>query len=157
MSTPVRVTADIVGATVFNTKNATLEWTPEGRIRIVETEPGQQPQIVLDTPPQALAKVTSYQIGQQQLIFKPTQGRKIRLSLQRTMLAPLPQESAAEYSVRQATLGAPSAAWWTDSIEAAGTPVSRFGWGKYFAIVGGTIVGVIALIVLAAALGGAFS
>lgn len=157
MSTPVRVTAQTMGATVFNTKHATLEWTPQGTIRITQTEPGEQPVVLLDTPPSGLKSVSEYATGQDMLVFKPLQGRPIKLSLMGSMLAPEWNESAEAYAMRQATVGVPPRSWWAESLAAQGVNVVRWGWGKSVAIAGGIVVGVIAIIVIAAAIGGAFA
>ena len=152
MSTPVRVTAEIMGATVFQTKQATLEWTPQGTIRIVQTEPGQQPIVLLDTPPSGLREVGNYTVNQAMLVFKPVQGGSIKVSLLQTMLAPEPHESADSYAMRAATTGVPPQQWWADSLAASGVTVKGFGWGKTWAIAGGIVVGVIVVIALAVAL-----
>lgn len=152
MSTPVRVTAEIMGATVFQTKQATLEWTPQGTIRIVQTEPGQQPIVLLDTLPSGLREVGNYTVNQAMLVFKPVQGGSIKVSLLQTMLAPEPHESADSYAMRAATTGVPPQQWWADSLAASGVTVKGFGWGKTWAIAGGIVVGVIVVIALAVAL-----
>lgn len=157
MSFPVRVTAQIMGATVFNTKNATLEWTPQGTIRITQTEPGQQPLVVLDTPAQGLAGVSEYTTGQDMLVFKPVQGPKIKLSLMGSMLAPEWNESADAYARRQATVGVPPRSWWAESLAAQGVKITKWGWGKSFAIAGGIVVGAIAIGIIIALASGAFS
>ncbi len=150
MSTPPRVTADVMGATVFNTKQATLEWTPEGRIRIVQVEPGEPPVLLLDAAPHELSKVTDYTFGNPpMLVFAPQNGKKLKVSLQRSMLAPEPNESAHAYGIRQAQLGVPPQSWWADSLRAAGANVKKFGAGWFFGIVGLTVVGVILIGVIA--------
>lgn len=156
MSTPVRVTAQTMGATVFNTKQATLEWTPQGNIRIMQTEPGQQPVILLDTRPSGLRQVSNYTANQSMLVFKPVQGGTIKLSLLNSMLAPEPNESADSYARRQVSTGVPPQSWWADSIAAAGVKVVKWGWGKTWAIAGGIVVGVIVVSIIIAALSGAF-
>lgn len=156
MSVPVRVTADLMGATVFNTKQATLEWTPQGTIRIVQTEPGEQPVVLLDTPPQGLNQVSNHTVNQSMLVFKPQQGPNLKVSLMRSMLAPEPHESADAYAMRQATVGVPPQAWWAESLAAQGVKVVHWGWGKTWAIAGGVAVGVLVLAVLIGALAGAF-
>ena len=157
MNMPVRVTTTIMGATVFNTKQAVLEVTPDGRIRVTQTEPGQPPVVVLDTPPQGLAKVSNYTVGQSMLTLKPTQGKAVKLSMVGSMLAPEPNESADSYARRQASTGMPPQSWWAEMLAAQGVKVNNFGWGKYFGIAGITFVAIIVLIVVIAALTGAFS
>lgn len=156
MSTPVRVTAQTMGATVFNTKNATLEWTPDGRIRIVEVEPGQQPVVLLDTPPQGLRQVSNHTVNQSMLVFKPQAGATIKLSLLGSMIAPEPNESADSYARRTAMTGVPPQSWWVQTLRAGGVKVVDWGWGKSFAIAGGIVGAVIVISVLVAALSGAF-
>jgi hypothetical protein len=156
VSTPVRVTAQTMGATVFNTKHATLEWTPQGTIRIVQTEPGQPPTLLLDTPPSGLREVANHTVNQSMLVFKPTQGKTIRVSLLGSMLAPEPHESADSFARRQATIGVPPQSWWADSLRANGVKVVNWGWGKTWAIAGGIVVGIIAVSLLIGALSGAF-
>lgn len=156
MSTPVRVTGQIMGATVFNTKAATLEWTPEGRIRIVQNEPGEQPVLLLDTPPSALKQVSNYTANQSMLVFKQHNGPTIKLSLLNSMIAPEPNESADSYGRRTATSGVPPQQWWADTLAANGAKVVSWGWGKSFGIAGAIVVGVIVVAVLVAALSGAF-
>lgn len=153
MSTPVRVTAQIMGATIFNSKQATLEWTPQGTIRIVQTEPGQQPVLLLDTPPSGLREVANYTANQAMLVFKPVQGGSIKVSLDGSMLAPEPHESADAYAMRAATTGVPPQQWWVDSLTASGVAVKSFGWGKAWAIAGGVVGVVILIAVLVALLG----
>lgn len=156
MSTPVRVTAQTMGATVFNTKDATLEWTPDGRIRIVQVEPGEQPVVLLDTPPQGLKQVSNYTVNQNMLVFKPVVGTNVKLSMMNSMLAPEPNESADAYGRRAATTGVPPQSWWADSLRSNGVKVVNWGWGKSFAIAGAIVVGVIVVAVAIAALSGAF-
>lgn len=156
MSTPVRVTAQTMGATVFNTKAATLEWTPEGRIRIVQNEPGQQPVVLLDTPPQGIREVANHTVNQSMLIFKPQSGPNIKLSLLGSVIAPEPDESADAYTRRTASMGVPPQSWWAESLVVSGVKVVNWGWGKSFAIAGGIVLAVIVIAVVAAALSGAF-
>ncbi|WP_156252766.1 hypothetical protein [Pseudactinotalea terrae] len=156
MNTPVRVTAQTMGATVFNTKNATLEWTPDGRIRIVEVEPGQQPAVLLDTPPPGLRQVSNHTVNQSMLVFKPQAGPTIKLSLLGSMIAPEPNESADSYARRTAMSGVPPQSWWVQTLRASGVKVVDWGWGKSFAIAGGIVGAVIVISLLVAALSGAF-
>lgn len=156
MSTPVRVTAQTMGATVFNTKQATLEWTPQGTIRVTQVEPGQPPVVLLDTPPSGLRQVSNYTANQSMLVFKPVQGSPVKVSLLNSMLAPEPNESADSYARRQVATGVPPQQWWVDSLAAQGVNISTWGWGKSWAIAGGIVVGVIVISVIIAALSGAF-
>lgn len=148
MSTPVRVTAQTMGVTVFSTKAATLEWTPDGRIRIMQVEPGQQPVVLLDTPPSGLKQVSNYTANQSSLVFKPHNGPTIKLSLLGSMLAPEPNESADSYGRRMATTGVPPQKWWADSLRSNGVKVMDFGWGKTWAIAGGVFAAIIVLVVV---------
>ncbi|WP_420112084.1 hypothetical protein [Pseudactinotalea sp.] len=156
MSTPIRVTAQTMGVTVFNTKHATLEWTPDGRIRIVQVEPGAQPVVLLDTPPQGLKSVSNHTVNQSMLVFKPQTGPAIKVSLLGSMLAPEPDESADSYARRAATTGVPPQSWWVESLAGSGVKVDNWGWGKTFAIAGGIVVGIIVVSLLAFALSGGF-
>jgi len=156
VSTPVRVTAQTMGATVFNTKHATLEWTPQGTIRIVQTEPGQPPTLLLDTPPSGLREVSNYTVNQSMLVFKPTHGKNVKISLLGSMLAPEPYESADSFARRQATIGVPPQSWWADSLRANGVKVVDWGWGKTVGIAGGIAVGILTVLLLIGALAGAF-
>ena len=153
MSTPVRVIVQIMGATIFNTKQATMEWTPQGTLRIVQTEPGQQPVLLLDTPPSGLREIVSYTANQAMIVFKPVQGGAIKVSLQGSMLAPEPHESADAYAIRSATTGVPPQQWWVDSLAASGVTVKKFGWGKSWAIAGGVVAALVVFAVLVALLG----
>ncbi|GAB2597793.1 hypothetical protein [Pseudactinotalea suaedae] len=150
MNTPVRVTAQTMGATVFNTKNATLEWTPDGRIRIVEVEPGQQPVVLLDTPPQGLQHVANHTVNQSMMVFKPQAGPTIRLSLLGSMIAPEPNESADSYARRTAMTGAPPQAWWVETLRASGVKVSDWGFAKTLPIAVGIVVGILVIAAIAA-------
>lgn len=156
MSTPVRVTAQTMGVTVFNTKAATLEWTPDGRIRIVQVEPGEQPTVLLDTPPQGLKEVQHHTVNQSMLVFKPQAGPNIKLSLLGSMIAPEPHESIDAYTRRTAMTGVPPQSWWADSLAANGVNVVHWGWGKAFAIAGGIVAAIIVIALIAGALSGAF-
>ncbi len=143
--TPVRVTAHTMGATVFQMTPATLEWTPEGTLRVTQTPPGQPPVVVLDTPPAGLRAVTSHTVNQSMLVLKPVEGKAVRVSLQGSMLAPEPHESADAYARRAAVTGVPPQQWWEESLAASGVKVARWGWGKSWAIAGGIVGGIIVL------------
>ena len=153
MHTPVRVTAQTMGVTVFSTKAATLEWTPDGRIRIVQVEPGEQPVVLLDTLPQGLKQVTSHTINQSMLIFHTQAGPDIKLSMLGSSIAPEPQESADSYARRAATTGVPPQSWWADSLAAHGVKVVHWGWAKTLPIAGG----VLAVIIVISAIAASFS
>lgn len=144
----IRVTATILGATVFNTTQAILELTPQNTIRITTAEPGEQPQILLDSGMQQLEQVQNHVINNQMLLFKPVQGKAIKVSLAGSMLAPEPNESADSYNRRVATTGVPPQEWWAQTIAAQGVTVKKFGAAFFFKVFGITIAAIIAISLL---------
>lgn len=144
----IRVTATVLGATVFNTTEAILELTPQNTIRVTTAEPGEPPQILVDSGLQQLEQVQNHVINNQMLLFKPVHGKAVKVNLAGSMLVPEPNESADSYNRRVATTGVPPQEWWAQTIAAQGVKVKKFGAAFFFKVFGITIAAIVALSLL---------
>lgn len=135
MIEPIRVTAETIGSTTFHRTKATLEWTVEGRLRVVSTPPtssDRQPEVLLDAAPAELSHVSNHTHLKPQLVITPRAGSAVRVSLAQSRLDPLPGAPSGAPSEDEVT--APQ--WWARTLADSGVRVVTWDAGRTWALIG---------------------
>ncbi len=135
------------GVTVFQTTPARIEWTAQDRIRVIDLDPTGNPagdQVVFDAAPGEITKAR-YWPGNPGRLYLRVGETKVAVNPDRAIPSPEPWESLEQYNQRMATASVPAPLWWIERLKSYG--VDAKGW-TYGRIVGLTVLGVLALVVV---------
>lgn len=134
------------GLTTADKNQARLEWTPQGRIRVIDQLPGGE-NVVFDTPAGEVDKVR-LRPGPPPLLTLQAAGQSVRLEYFRPMPTALPGETTGQYQQRAAGTWIPSGQWWVDELRARGVDARSHSFMKVFVLTVLITMGAVALFFL---------